>query len=30
MVCDTKSGGYCTDVDAYTSKQQQASVRAKC
>ena len=30
MVCDTKSGGYCTDVDAYTIKQQQVSVRAKC
>ena len=30
MVCETKNGGYCTDVDAYTIKQQQVSVRAKC
>ena len=30
MVCDTNSGRYCTYVDAYTSKQQQISVHAKC
>ena len=30
MVCDTKSGRYCTDVDAYTSKEQQVVVHAKC
>ena len=28
MACDTKSGSYCTDLDAYTSKQQ-ISVHAK-
>ena len=30
MVCDTKSGRYCTDLDTNTSKQKQVSVHAKC
>ena len=30
MVCDTKSGRYCTDLNAYTSKQQKVVVHADC
>ena len=30
MICDTKGGRYCTDLDAYTSKQQKFPVHAKC
>ena len=30
MVCHTESGRYCTDLDTYTSKEQQVSVHAKC
>ena len=30
MVCDTKSGRYCTDLAAYTKKQQRVCVHAKC
>ena len=29
-VCGTKSGGYCTDLDAYISKKQNIPVNAKC
>ena len=27
---DTKSGRYCTDLDAYTKKQEEVAVHAKC
>ena len=30
MVCGTKSGRYCTDLDAYNSKKQKVPVNAKC
>ena len=30
MVCDNKSGRYCIDLDAYTSKEQRVSLHAKC
>ena len=29
-VCDTKSGRYCTDLDAYISKTQKVLANAKC
>ena len=29
-VCGTKSGRYCTDLDAYISKKQKVPVKAKC
>ena len=29
-VCGTKSGRYCTDLDAYISKKQKVAVNAKC
>ena len=29
-VCGTKSGGYCTDLDAYIIKKQKVPVNAKC
>ena len=29
-VCGTKSGRYCTDLDAYISKKQKVPVNAKC
>ena len=29
VICNTKSGKYCTDLDAHTRKQQQVSARAK-
>ena len=29
-VCGTKSGGYCTDLDAYISKKQKSLVNVKC
>ena len=29
-VCGTKSGRYCTDLDAYISKNKKSSVNAKC
>ena len=29
-VCGTKSGRYCTDLDAYISKKQKAPVHVKC
>ena len=29
-VCGTKSGRYCTDLDAYISKKQIVTVNAKC
>ena len=28
--CGTKSGGYCTDLDAYISKKQKVPANAKC
>ena len=30
MVCGTKSGRYCTDLDAYISKKQKVPIIAKC
>ena len=30
MFCGTKSGRYCTDLDAYISKKQKVPVDAKC
>ena len=30
MVCDTESGRYCTDLDAYISKKQKVPINAKC
>ena len=30
MVCGTKSGRNCTELDAYTSEQQKVVVNAKC
>ena len=29
-VCGTKSGRYCTDLDAYISKKQKSLVNTKC
>ena len=30
MVCGTKRGRYCTDLDAYISKKQKVPVNARC